>query len=361
MGSAPGDWTLTASLAEFDQLPVLMVPLNSLVPADSPRQAGVDAAHARVLAEVPPGRLPPILVHRPTSRIIDGMHRLHAVSLRGDDTIRARLVDCSEERAFILAIELNISHGLPLSLADRGAAAARIVAAHPDWSDRAIGLVAGLSAKTVAGLRDRYPGHSPEVSTRIGRDGRVRPVNGAEGRRRASEVITARPSATLREIAKDAGVSLGTARDVRDRVRRGEDPLPARQRAAERSAAEQRAAGRSAVSSGRAGLAAPSRNQNGHRKKSVTGLAAWPLIQDRLGRDPAIRYALSGRTFLRWMESHLTGLDEWRNFIDCIPAHWSDNVEALASSCSDEWRNLARELEERRKLYDSGDADRVTG
>jgi ParB-like chromosome segregation protein Spo0J len=333
-------------------LPVLVLPLNSLVPADSPRQAGVDAAHARVLAEVPAGRLPPILVHKPTSRVIDGMHRVNAATLRGDNTIRARLLDCTEERAFLLAIELNISHGLPLSLADRRVAATRIIAVHSDWSDRAIGLVAGLSGRTVAGLRDRGPEHPQQASTRIGRDGRVRPVNGAEGRRRASEVVTARPSATLREIAKDAGVSLGTARDVRDRVRRGEDPLPARQRPAAQSA----------VSSASAGPAAPNRNHNEHRAKSVNGLAAWPLIQERLGRDPAIKYALSGRTFLRWMEAHLTGLNEWRNLIDGIPVHWSDNVEDLAYSCSNEWRKLARELEERRRdLHDSGDGQGDTG
>lgn len=71
-GSVPGDSTLTAGAAVLDQLPVIVLPLSSLVPAHSPRQAGVDAAHARVLAEVPAGRLPPILVHLRTSRIIDG-------------------------------------------------------------------------------------------------------------------------------------------------------------------------------------------------------------------------------------------------------------------------------------------------
>lgn len=351
-GTVQGDRTLTASLTALDQLPVLVLPLNSLVPADSPRQAGVDAAHARVLAELAPDRLPPILVHRPTSRVIDGMHRLNAATLRGDSTIRARLVDCSEERAFLLAVESNTSHGLPLSLADRRVAADRIMAAHPDWSDRAVGLIAGLSGRSVAGLRNLSPERSQHASTRIGRDGRARPVNGAEGRRRASEVITAHPSATLREIAKDAGISLGTARDVRERMRRGEDPLPARQRAA----------GPDAGTSTSAGPTAPSRNQNGRRQKSTTGLTEWPLIQERLSRDPAIKYALSGRTFLRWMDAHLTGLDEWQKLIECIPVHWSDNVESLAYACSDEWRRLARELEERRREpHGSGDAHGVTG
>jgi hypothetical protein len=62
------------------------------------------------------------------------------------------------------------------------------------------------------------------------------------------------------------------------------------------------------------------------------------------------------------MEAHLTGLDEWHKLIDCVPVHWSDNVESLAYACSDEWRKLARELEERRREpHDSGDEHGVTG
>jgi hypothetical protein len=62
------------------------------------------------------------------------------------------------------------------------------------------------------------------------------------------------------------------------------------------------------------------------------------------------------------MEAHPSGLDEWHKLIDCIPVHWADNVEALADACSDEWRRLARELEERRReLPDSGDEHGVTG
>jgi hypothetical protein len=39
---------------------------------------------------VPAEKLPPILVHRATNRIIDGMHRLEAAKLRGDETISVR-------------------------------------------------------------------------------------------------------------------------------------------------------------------------------------------------------------------------------------------------------------------------------
>src|SRR2546421_3267487 len=62
------------------------VPVRSLLPADSPRLNGEDAEHIRVLAAVE-AKLPPILVHRASMRVIDGMHRLGAARLRNEETI----------------------------------------------------------------------------------------------------------------------------------------------------------------------------------------------------------------------------------------------------------------------------------
>jgi hypothetical protein len=55
----------------------------------------------------------------------------------------------------------------------------------------------------------------------MGSDGRLRPLTSLDGRRRASEPIVARPEAPLREIAAEAGISVGTAHDVRQRMQRG--------------------------------------------------------------------------------------------------------------------------------------------
>src|SRR2546423_5542310 len=206
-----------------------VLPIRSLLPADSPRLAGEDEEHVRLLAESY-AELPPILVHRKTMRVIDGMHRLRAALLRGEESIKVRFYSGSEDAAFVLAVESNIAHGLPLSLADREAAAGRIVKSNPQWSDRAIAGVTGLSAKTVGVIRRGACADLPQLHSRIGRDGRVRPLNGADGRRRASEVFARRPDASLREVAGEAGISPGTARDVRERMRRGEDPIPPRQR-----------------------------------------------------------------------------------------------------------------------------------
>jgi ParB-like chromosome segregation protein Spo0J len=171
--SAPEVSWLTEKLTaagEFVDLPIC-----DLLPADSPRSKAEDSHHVKVLAETA-AVLPPILVHRSTMRVIDGMHRLRAAELRGARTIAARLLDCTQQEAFIIAVKANVAHGLPLSLADRKAAAARVLAAMPQWSDRAIASVSGLSHKTVGAIRRRATGEIPQSGARLGRDGRLRVV-----------------------------------------------------------------------------------------------------------------------------------------------------------------------------------------
>jgi hypothetical protein len=48
--------------------------------------------------------------------------------------ILARFYDGTEVGEFVLAVKVNSAHGLPLPLAHRTAAAARIAASHPQWS-----------------------------------------------------------------------------------------------------------------------------------------------------------------------------------------------------------------------------------
>ena len=129
-----------------------IVRIESLAPANSPRLAGEVHEHTQRLAESE-SDLPPILVHRPTMRIIDGTHRVKAMAYRGRDEIEAEFYDGSLEDAFVLSVHANVQRGLPLSLADRRAAARRILATHAAWSDRAIAQLTGLSAKTISDLR----------------------------------------------------------------------------------------------------------------------------------------------------------------------------------------------------------------
>ncbi|HTJ37183.1 MAG TPA: ParB N-terminal domain-containing protein [Dactylosporangium sp.] len=299
------------------------LPVASALPADSPRQAGEDAEHIRMLARID-ATLPPIIVHRSSMRVIDGMHRLGAARMRGDELIQVRFFDGTDQEAFVLAVRTNIAHGLPLPYDDRTRAAERVIGSHPGWSDRAIAVVVGLGARTVGNIRRRLQRdrNTDEALVRTGRDGRVRPLNNAEGRLRAFEIIRQRPGASLREIAREAGVSPSTARDVRLRVERGDDPLPsARPRRGE-------------------GGPAPAEPE----RPAGPDLAA--MLQG-LQNDPALRFSESGRGLLRWIFSRAIRADEWTDVIDNVPPHYTDIVANLARTCADEWRQFAEDVEQR--------------
>jgi ParB-like nuclease domain len=303
------------------------VAIDALVAADSPRLDGVDPAHAEALAEVD-GELPPIVVHRATMRVIDGMHRLDAARIRGETMICARFFDGDEDEAFLLAVAANTKHGLPLTLTDRRAAAARIIGLRADASDRWIAEIAGLAAKTVAAVRRDARGTVPAPARRLGRDGRFRPLNIAEGRRIASEVLAANPGASLRQVARDAGISVGTARDVREKVRQGIDPVAPRQACAE------------------------TRDAAGTRTRRTGSEVNFDVILNRLRQDPSIRYAQAGRAFLSWLcPPRLMSNPDWEKIIDSIPPHCTFDVIRIARSCALAWTALAEELDQRNRAH----------
>nr|WP_232328534.1 ParB/RepB/Spo0J family partition protein [Kibdelosporangium sp. MJ126-NF4] len=276
-------------------------------------------------------RLPPILVHRASMRVIDGRHRLRAAMLRGQDTIEARLVDCPEAEVFLLGVQENIAHGLPLSLRDRQAAAARVLVSCPHMSDRAVAVSCGLSASGVAAVRRRIPAGPPRPSARIGRDGRVRPVDAAAGRVRASELIAAHPDASLREIAALAGISPVTVRDVRQRLNRGEDPVPA----ARQSDRPVQGPVVEAVS-GRV------RDRGG---AGVAGSRDPQGILRTLKNDPSLRFTENGRLLLRWLDSHVAQPTEWTRLLAGIPPHSAITLAELAKACAATWQELGQHLE----------------
>lgn len=180
------------------------IPIGTVQPADSPRLAGEDPAHVRVLAEAGTA-LPAIVVHRNTMRVVDGMHRLRALELIGADTIEVEFFDGTPENAFVFAVRTNIAHGLPLPLADREAAAVRIVGTHPQWTNRAIAEITGLTPKKLAKIRQTVTTESPQADP-------VRPIN-AGGRPRAKR-MPAYPfnqvdqSAILRTLSRDPSLRL---------------------------------------------------------------------------------------------------------------------------------------------------------
>ena len=147
------------------------------------RSSGMDGAHVRSLAAVADfSVLPPILVQRDGLRVIDGTHRLTAARACGQKFIRARVVNCTDEDAYILAVAANTLHGLPLSRADSVSSARRILTWHPDWPDRAISSVTGLRTHNVARLR-LVAGRAALVGGRTGEEGgRLGPAAARQGR-----------------------------------------------------------------------------------------------------------------------------------------------------------------------------------
>ncbi|MFJ6700830.1 ParB and winged helix-turn-helix domain-containing protein [Streptomyces sp. NPDC091272] len=306
---------------------VHQVPIGVLRPADSPRM-GENLQHARTLGAS--GSLSPILVHRPTMRVIDGMHRLRAAIMQQQDVIEAQFFDGTPEEAYVLAVRSNMSHGMPLTLAERAAAAARIMITHPHWSDRAISSVAGLDPKTVGALRRRGAEASPGPAVRVGQDGRLRPVNPASGRQAAGRLLAKDPDASLRDIARRAGISPGTVRDVRDRLARGEDPVPPALRAP----------------TGARPAPAP-------RPPRATTRTPWPAgapaatdlasVVVSLRKDPSLRQTESGRLLLRLLEMHLT--PQWRRITESVPPHRAGMVATAALECAKAWQEFAEKIQ----------------
>jgi AraC-like DNA-binding protein len=305
----------------------------ALRPADSPRIGGEDIEHVHALAQMTEP-LPPIVVHRPTMRVIDGMHRLRASTLRGENKIQACFFDGTAEEAFVLAVRSNAAHGLPLTQLDRTAAASRILAAYPQWSDAAIASVAGVSDKTVAALRRRSTPDLPKLTDRVGRDGRMRPVDPAEGRLRASDYLAAKPDAGIREVARAAGIARATAKDVRRRISEGQDPVPRRLR-----------------------HTSPTQSQPRSIDPETAHVQGKPLVKvgattrqramQALRSDPSLRMTDAGRMVLRLLDAHNIDAAVWRQLSDNVPTHCAQSVIEIARDCLAAWASFVKQLEDR--------------
>jgi ParB-like chromosome segregation protein Spo0J len=307
------------------------VPVRELLSSDSPRINGENEQHIHMLAQLD-GPLPPILVHRGSLRVIDGMHRLRAAQLLGNEAIEVRFFDGTEDEAFIAGVKANTEHGLPLTLADRETAASRIIALYPERSDRWIASITGLAPGTISTVRHRSTDSNDLAKRRIGRDGRMRPLDGADGRRTAMKAIAERPDASLREIARIAGVSPGTVRDVREKMTHGEDPVSRKLSA----------------SSSRKQLP----NDDGIREKRkaealVSEVEDQRTLLLKLQRDPSLRFNEAGKRLLRWLDTQLHGPSETVHLVETIPPHCVYLIAAIAQCCADEWLQAARTLQQR--------------
>jgi hypothetical protein len=140
------------------------------------------------------------------------------------------------------------------------------------------------------------------------------------------------PSLSLRQVAQAAGISPETARDVRNRLHRGEDPIPERHR--------RKRIGQSA---------GPARSAESRPSGGVTHGPAQDQAQtiERLKADPALRLTETGRSLLRLFQIHTIKEEEWEKISDNVPLHYGQIIAYLAKECSHKWTELAERAEQR--------------
>jgi hypothetical protein len=303
--------SLTEGLPDLRVGPPEKVDIDDLAFDDYVRYSGEDPSHSRALAAIGE-EFPPIYVHAESMSVLDGFHRVCAAKRRNESQITARLIHGPRADAFVLAVRANSSFGKPLTLAERERSARRILLSHPQWSDRLIAEACGLSGKTVANLRPRATEEMAQLNMRrIGRDGKSRPVNVSDNRRRAAQLIEENPEASLREIGRQSQLSPATVRDVRDRVIRGEAPTK------------------------------EMRSDDAHG-----GSEAWPVYHEVVV-DVALQSAADGDAFTAWFTAHLIGDQDWPPMVSGIPLSRVYVVADQARSCAAAWRHFADALEAR--------------
>jgi ParB-like chromosome segregation protein Spo0J len=281
------------------------------------RLDGEDLGHAQSLA----CRLddcPPILVDKRTAMVIDGAHRLLAARLLKRETIPVRYFTGTDNEAFIEAVKANVSHGKPLSLAERETAAKTILGMHNDWSDRLVAQICGLSDKTVGRLR-KATAEIPQLATRVGRDGRQRPTDTRLLRNGIADALRAEPDARPDDVARSLSTSPSTVRDVRKRIERGEDP----------------------VRPVRATRPISYRDSEDRRARS-TAPVDWK-------NDRAILSLPGGGGFAEWLAQTNIESRDWEAHLSEIPLGRIPQLIADAKSRAAEWTNFAESLEDRFK------------
>lgn len=238
----------------------------------------------------------------------------------------------------IEAVAPSFGQSRTASLTERRAAAARMLRASPARSDREVGRAVGLSAGTVSAVR-RTLGERRAAQVRVGGDGRARPVSAEQGRRAAARLLAEHPDLPVRAIAREAGISLGTAHDVRRRVMAGLSPLP--------EGRVSQPAGQGHLPSRPADPASPPRTS---RQDPAAAL-------DALRRDPVLRYSETGRTLLRRLDAEFVAAGRLTELCENLPAHCVAQVEAVIRHIGTVWADSARVVRGREDWCSTDDLD----
>jgi hypothetical protein len=252
------------------------------------------------------------------------------------------------EEAFVESVRCNVDHGLPLALRDRRRAARRVLGRYPDWSDRRIGSLCGLSGKSVGRLRRNESagvaddgGQVVDLPRRIGRDGKTRPVRPGEVRDRIRQALGENPHGSLRAIAAMAGSSPETVRTVRGRLIRAKPELPAQPEQAPLVSVDPAAQEPGRVDSA-VSVAGdqPDRPARGQVETSTDQAAV--TTEQRLGARSWADHA----EFARWFTNNQVD-DEWRRYVWSVPLGRVYEVVDEARQRAASWTAFASLLEGR--------------
>jgi hypothetical protein len=228
-----------------------------------------------------------------------------------------RFFNGTAEEAFVLAVEANIAHGLPLTPKDRKAAAARILQMFPAWSDRLIASTSGLSHHTVAVLRrDLSTGQIAQINKRLGRDGKTRAVPTRESREPAPAPGGVDDNLLRQEPGATAEDSVGTVHDVRTRLEQRVEPsMPS---------------------------AGPGAVTNSRTARGYTAVK-------RLSNNPAVRFTQDGKALVQLLSRSLQLANEAQSLTRSAPEHSLDTIADAAAAISESWTRLAQELRTKAK------------
>lgn len=158
-------------------------------------------------------------------------------------------------------------------------------------------------------------------------------------RSRALELIAERPQASLREVARLSGISVGTAHSIRRQFLAAQEETLAvgfmpRQ---EESGALPHPNDRPLPS-----------KQNGKQRRIVEAIKRDDIENtlSKLARDPALRTD-SGRKLLHWLQRHAISQDEWLGYVEALPPHWCWQIAAMAREIAQKWNEFADMIDQR--------------
>lgn len=124
-------------------------------------------------------RLPPVAVFEVKKKmlLVDGFHRHAAAVQQKRSKIPAIVTEGSFDEALDFAAGANLTHGLPLTRAERRRAIEIKLRLHPEWSDRQIAKELTVGRELISRVRTQLvdAGQIPAVEGRMGADGKVYP------------------------------------------------------------------------------------------------------------------------------------------------------------------------------------------